>query len=112
MVRPPTATKIRRVPSLITRLLEALAPLGEIEDRPHLGGWALYREGRMFGLVQGGCIWFRTDDQTRLDYQRMGSTPFGVNPAQELGRFYEVPAPVREDEYQLVAWARKAVETA
>ena len=110
MVGPPAATKIRRVPSLITRLLEALAPLGEIEDRPHLGGWALYREGRMFGLVQGGSIWFRTDDSTRIDYQRFGSTPFGVNPSQDLGRFYEVPPPVREDEHQLVAWARKAVE--
>ena len=98
------------MPSLITRLLEALAPLGEIEDRPHMGGWALYREGRMFGVVQGDCIWFRTDQSTRIDYQRFGSTPFGVNPSQELGRFYEVPPSVREDDRQLVAWARKAVE--
>ena len=98
------------MPSLIIRLLEALAPLGEVEDRPHLGGWALYREGRMFAVVQGDRIWFRTDAGSRLDYQRLGSTPFAINPSMELGCFYEVPAAVRSDEYQLVAWARKAVE--
>ena len=98
------------MPSLIIRLLEALAPLGEVEDRPHLGGWALYRERRMFAVVQGDRIWFRTDADSRLDYQRLGSTPFAMNPSMELGRFYEVPASIRGDEYQLVAWARKAVE--
>ncbi len=98
------------MPSLILRLLDTLAPLGEVEDRPHLGGWALYRKGRMFGVVQGDRIWFRTDSGTRMEYQRWGSTPFAVNPSMELGRFYEVPQPVREDDYQLVIWARRAAE--
>ncbi|HEY8641684.1 MAG TPA: TfoX/Sxy family protein [Candidatus Dormibacteraeota bacterium] len=98
------------MPSLIIRLLEALAPLGEVEDRPHLGGWALYLKDRMFAVVQGERIWFRTDHGTRLEYMRSGSGPFATNPSMELGWFYEVPASVRDDEYQLVAWARKAVE--
>ena len=98
------------MPSLIIRLLETMAPLGEVEDRPHLGGWALYLEGRMFGIVQGDKIWFRTDQGTRLEYVRSGSSPFATNPSMELGWFYEVPSSVRDDEYQLVAWARKAVE--
>ena len=98
------------MPSPIIRLLEAMAPLGAVEDRPYLGGWGLYLGGRMFALMQGEKIWFRTDQGSRLEYLRSGSSPFATNPSMELGWFYEVPPAVRDDEYQLVAWARKAVE--
>jgi DNA transformation protein len=97
------------VPSPIVRLLDALAPLGEVEDRPHLGGWALYLGGRMFALIQGENIWFRTDEETLMDYRRLGSLPFASNPAMELGSFYEVPSTVRADQFELVAWAKRAV---
>lgn len=94
---------------LLTRLLDDLAALGEIEDRTHMGGWALYREGRMFALVQGERVWLRTDQATRFDYQRVGMAPFAPNPGMELGWFYEVPPEVLADRDRLLAWARKAV---
>lgn len=96
---------------LLTRLLQDLAELGEIEDRPHLGGWELRAGGRTFALVQGDRVWFRTDQATRLDYSRRGSVPFAPNPAMELGRFYEVPAEVMRDADTLRAWAKKAIAT-
>ena len=94
---------------LLTRLLQDLADLGEIQDRPHLGGWELRLDGRAFALVQGDRVWLRTDPSTRLDFQRRGSTPFAPNPSMDLGRFYEVPSEVLADPDTLRAWARKAV---
>ncbi len=93
---------------LLNRLLQDLRDLGEVEDRPHLGGWELRLDGRTFALVQGERCWLRTDDTTRLDFQRRGSTPFTPNPSMELGRFYEVPAEVLNDGDAFRAWARKA----
>ncbi len=94
---------------LLTRLLHDLADLGELEDRPHLGGWELRLGGRAFALVQGERCWLRTDAGTRLDFQRRGSTPFAPNPAMELGSFFEVPPEVLQDADTFRAWARKAV---
>ena len=96
---------------IMTRLLEQLAELGEIEDRPALGGWELRAGGRTFALVQGERVWFRTDAGNRFDYQRRGSLPYSPNPAMEAGRFYEVPADVLADADSLRAWARKALAT-
>jgi DNA transformation protein and related proteins len=96
---------------LLTRLLDQLDSLGEIEDRTHLGGWALYRHGRMFALVQGDRVWLRTDASNRFDYQRRGMVAFSPNPGMELGAFFEVPPNVLADSDQLLAWARKAVAT-
>ena len=96
---------------LLTRLLHDLADLGEIDDRPHLGGWELRIGGKAFALVQGDRVWLRTDRTTRLDFQRRGSTPFAPNPSMPLGRFYEVPAEVLRDADTLRAWAKKALGT-
>lgn len=97
---------------LLTRLLDDLAALGEIQDRTHLGGWALYRGGRMFALVQGERLWLRTDASNRFDYQRRGMVAFAPNPSMELGAFFEVPPDVLADRDRLLAWAGKAVSTA
>lgn len=96
---------------LLTRLLDELSELGEIEDRPALGGWELRLEGRTFALVQGERVWFRTDQRNRLDYQRAGSMPYSPNPSMESGRFYEVPGHVVVEPDTLRAWARRAIET-
>lgn len=96
---------------LLTRLLDTLAPLGEVEDRTHLGGWALYHSGRMFALVQGERVWLRTDASNRFDYQRRGMVAFAPNPSMELGAFFEVPADVLADPDQLLAWARRSIAT-
>ena len=96
---------------LLTRLLQDLADLGDIEDRPHLGGWELRMNGRTFALVQGDRVWLRTDQSTRLDFQRRGSTPFAPNPSMELGSFYEVPPDVLADADSLRAWTKKALAT-
>lgn len=96
---------------LLTRLLDQLGELGEVEDRPALGGWELRLGGRTFALVQGERVWLRTDRATRLEYQRRGSLPYSPNPAMETGRFYEVPADVLADADSLRAWARRALAT-
>lgn len=95
---------------LLHRLLGTLADLGEIEDRPALGGWELRLARRTFAVVQGERLWLRTDAGSRLDYQRRGSVPYAPNPAMELGSFYEVPADVLGDPDQLRAWARRATQ--
>jgi TfoX/Sxy family transcriptional regulator of competence genes len=65
----------------------------------------------MFALLQGERLWLRTDAGTRLEYQRRGMVPFSPNPRMELGAFYEVPPDVLASGDQVVAWARRAVNT-
>jgi DNA transformation protein len=90
-----------------TLVVDQLKDLGEVEDRPLLGGWGLWLDGSMFGIVQGERLYLLTaDPEARLEYQRQGSMPYQASgPYRE---YYRVPATVLESRQRLVAAARRA----
>lgn len=76
------------------------------------GGHGLYARDVFFGIVHQGRLYFKTDDASRPDYEECGMEPFQPNDRQTLTRYYEVPADVLENDEQLVAWARAALNAA
>ena len=94
--------------SFVTFVLDQLHDLG-VSSRRMFGGYGLYHRGVFFGLVAGDQLYFKTDEQTRLDYLENGMSPFQPSEKQTLSTYYEVPAEVIEDGEQLTEWARKAV---
>lgn len=92
-----------------TLVLDQLKDLGEIEDRPLLGGWGLFLEGVMFGILQGDALYLAArEPQLRFEYQRAGSMPFQASgPYRD---YYRVPASVLESRDRLVQWARRSLQ--
>ena len=97
--------------AVLVPLLEALAPMGA-RARAMFGGHGLYAGDKFFGLVNHGRVYFRTDEDSRLEYVSRGMPPF--QPAnRRIGpktsaRNFEVPAAVLADPEQVLAWAIRA----
>ena len=97
--------------SFLDYVLEQLSGAREIKVRAMFGGHGLYMGDAFFGIVHKGSLYFRTDEASRPDYVKRGSKPFNPKNAQELHRYYAVPADVLEDAEVLLEWAKRAVKT-
>nr|WP_254625248.1 TfoX/Sxy family protein [Myxococcus sp. CA051A] len=91
-----------------------LEKLGPVQARRMFGGWGLYFGGRMFGLIGDGQLFLKVDDVTRPDFQAAGCRPFifeGGGKTVALG-YWTPPADASDDAYELLPWARRAVDAA
>lgn len=97
-------------------LLQLLEPLGLVEARRMFGGWGLYQDGCMFGLVTGERLYLKTDDTTRPAFQAAGGEPFVYDRGE--GRkpialsYWTPPEAAVDDAHALLPWARRATDAA
>src|SRR5690349_19544984 len=94
----------RKDDSFAEYVLEQLAPLG-VGERRLFGGLGLYLGDAIFGIVDEGRLYFKTDAESREVYVALGMRPFSPSPRQTLMRYYEVPPDVIEDAERLAEWA-------
>ena len=90
--------------------LEArFAPLPELDVRRLFSGAGLYSADVIFGIYFRGRLFFKVDATTADDFVSRGAEPFCPRPGQRLGRYYEVPPDVADDDDELLIWARRAI---
>jgi DNA transformation protein and related proteins len=94
------------------RIMGDLTGLGPIAIRPIFGGQGIYWRNVIFGIVFGGRLYFKVDDQSKGDYVTRGMPPFRPNERQTLKSYYEVPPDVLDDREALLSWAREAIRAA
>ncbi len=80
--------------------------------RSMFGGVGLYTDGLFFALIAEDRLYFKVNDTTRPDFERLGMEPFRPFGEEQAMGYYEVPVDVLEDTAQLEVWMRKAVEVA
>lgn len=87
--------------------VQALAELGEVTSRGMFGGYGIFRDGVMFGLVNTtGRLHLRVSPDTQAKYEAQGAAAHGRMP------YFEVPDSVRNDPRELLAWASQAADVA
>lgn len=97
--------------ALLDRVSDALREL-PFSSRRMFGGIGLYLDGRFFGIIDGGRLYFRTDDGSRPEYLRRGSA--ALQPKHRprgprtVDRNFEVPADIRAESALLREWAVRA----
>jgi DNA transformation protein len=96
-------------------LLELLAPRGPVHIRRMFGGSGIFLDGLMFGLVADDVLYFKADAETTPAYESEGLEPFRY--ARSDGRvtvmsYWQVPERLLDEPDEMVAWGRKAVDTA
>ena len=97
---------------IVERIKIDLSGLGQITSRSMFGGHGLYWNGTIFGIVSGGRLYLKVDDQSRGEYLARGMGPFRPNERQTLKSYYELPQDVRDDPEALLAWAKEAIRVA
>jgi DNA transformation protein len=93
----------------VVEQLERVAP---VTAKSMFGGVGLYAEGLFFALIAEDRLYFKVDDSTRPDFERLGREPFRPFGEDQAMGYYEVPADVLEDVTQLDPWMRKAIDVA
>ena len=78
------------------------------------GGYGVYRQGVMFGLVAGDTLYLKTDAENAHAFRARGLAPFTYQRKGELRStsYYEAPESVMEDPADAARWARSALEAA
>ncbi len=55
---------------------DLLGDVGGISSRAMFGGWAVYKNGTVFGLIVSGELYFKVGAENRPEFERMGGRPF------------------------------------
>jgi len=93
-------------------VLEQLGRVAPVTAKRMFGGVGIYSQGLFFALIAEDRLYFKVDDTTRPDFERLGMEPFRPFGEDSAMGYYEVPADVVEDPVQLTAWMNKAIAVA
>lgn len=93
---------------------ESIQSLGPVKTKRMFGGYGLFLDGLMFGLMADDVLYFKVDDGNRGDFEAAGLPPFVY---QRQGKsialsYCQAPAEVFEDSELAIAWASGAVAAA
>jgi DNA transformation protein and related proteins len=99
-----------RTNELCDHIVDLLSPLGPASYRFMFGGYGVYVDGLMVGIVADDRLLLRADDENRPDYEALGIGPF--QPYEDKSRsmpFFAVPDEVMDDPEELLEWTRKSI---
>jgi DNA transformation protein len=91
-------------------VLDQLAPLTGVRHRRMFGGVGLYQEDLFFAIIDEGRLYFKVDETTVGEFEKLGMPAFRPTPDQVLKSYYEVPVDVLEDDAELCRWAKTAID--
>ncbi len=88
--------------------------VGPVAARRMFGGFGVFLDGVMFGLIGFNELHFKVDDGNRADYEAAGMQPFTYQGRDRPVRmsYWRVPDAVFDDPETLAAWAGKALDAA
>ena len=93
-------------------VLEQLGRVTPVTGKSMFGGVGIYAQGLFFALIAEDRLYFKVDDASRPDFERLGMEPFRPFGEDSAMGYYEVPADVVEDSVQLAAWMKQAIDVA
>jgi len=93
--------------------LRQLRILGVVSARRMFGGYGIYCDEHMFGIVDNDTLFLKVSAVTRLDYVSAGMSPFSPLASKKpMEGYYELPLDVLESPQKLAEWGKKALEVA
>ena len=99
--------------------LDLLSGLGAVSARRMFGGVGLYAQGVMFGLIDDGRIYLKTDAPLEADLRAAGATSWMYAEARgpkagvsQETSYLSLPEPAIDDPDEAAAWARRAFAVA
>ena len=93
---------------------DLLSPFGQVTARSMFGGYGLYKDGIMFGLIAYDVLYFKANNETKDDYLAYGCGPFEYHAKDKVSTmsYYQVPSEVMENHQKLKVFMEKAYRIA
>lgn len=95
-------------------LCEVFAQFGPVHARKMFGGYGLYHDGVMFGLVANDTLYLKADAATRDRFLSRGLTAFEYekNGKTVAMSYYVAPEEIFDDPETACAWAKQSFAVA
>lgn len=94
----------------VNYLLELLQTFGNVSARAMFGGYGIYKDALIFGLVIDDTFYLKVDDGNRGEFEERGLEPFlyeSKNSAKQISLgYYQCPEDALESAGLMVEWAR------
>jgi len=102
------------VNEFVTFLSEVFEKFGAVQSRKMFGGYGVFHEGLMFGLVADDELYLKVDQQTLSDFEAKGLSPFAYDKNGKTMNmsYYLAPEEIYDDPDEATIWANKAFEAA
>lgn len=95
-------------------LLELLAEFPDVSAKRMFGGYGLFRDGLMFGLVADSTLYLKVDDQNRADFEAQELEAFtykGKGKPVSMS-YHRAPAEALDNADDMLTWAESAYAAA
>lgn len=98
----------------VNYLLELLAPVEAITTKRMFGGYGLFRDGLMFGLVADATLYLKVDSQTQARFDERELEPFTYQKAEKTMRmsYHRAPEEALDSSEGMCEWAELAYQAA
>jgi DNA transformation protein len=95
-------------------LYETFEDFGLIDVRKMFGGYGIYHDGIMFGLVEKNTLYLKADKTTQKHFESRGLSQFQYDRAGKVVKmsYYRAPEEVYDDREKAAVWARRAYDVA
>ena len=95
-------------------LKEVFIDFGEIHGRKMFGGYGIYHNGVMFGLVADDTLYLKVDTDSVKEFEAKGLGPFEYDSGKKVIKmsYYLAPEDILDDPPEAAIWARRAYEAA
>jgi DNA transformation protein len=98
----------------VSYLSEVFAEFGTIRAKRMFGGYGVYHNDLMFGLVADDLLYLKADSTTLPDFEALGLQAFSVTHNGKVMQmsYHQAPEEIFEDFELAAVWARKAYDAA
>ena len=98
----------------VSYVVELMQSIGPVSYKRMFGGYGLFLEGLMFGLIADNTLYLKADKDTEQEFKVKGLEPFTYlkkDKAVSLS-YYQAPEETLENYDDMNVWANKAYATA
>ena len=105
---------MKKYSGFIEFLDEAFEEFGLIDVRKMFGGYGIYHDGVMFGLVFNDTLYLKADETTQKHFESRGLSQFQYDRAGKAVKmsYFMAPEEIYDDRKKAAVWARRAYKAA
>lgn len=95
-------------------VVDLLQSIGPVYSKRMFGGFGVFLDGLMFGLIADNELYLKVDDHNRVDFEKLGLEPFTYNKKGKLMNlsYYQAPEEAMESLELMSMWGASAYECA
>lgn len=93
-------------------MTDVLSHIEGVASRAMFGGYGIYKDGYIFGLIADNVLLFKVDETNEGQYKKYGSQYFvysGGNHKETRMPYMSVPDEILENKEEIEKWANQSV---